>query len=629
MSHRTKTILAAVGLVAFGAAAYFNSLRGPFVFDDQRTIAENAALRRLWPVGPILAGPRPVVDLTFAINYALDRFNVPGYHLFNLAIHVLAGLTLFGIVRRTLTADDGRWTMDDTARVPRSPSIVHGPSSIVAVSFAVALLWMVHPLQTEAVTYITQRMESLMGLFYLLTLYALIRAASSPRPSAWSVAAVAACALGMGCKEVMVTAPVALLLYDRTFIAGSFREALRRRWGLYLALAATWLILARSILAAFGPHPASAGFAVPGLAPLVYARSELGVILHYLRLTLWPSGLCLDYGWPVARTAVQIVPGAIVVGGLLAATIWAVVRRSAWGFLGAWFFLALAASSSFMPIQDLACERRMYLALAAPATAAVVAAYLIGERLLRALDGPKSARKAVGWGVAVVLLSCATAGLTCRTLRRNRDYRTAVSIWQNAVDQRQENARAWNYLGAAWVEEGHPEKALECFAQAMDRRRNYADAYNNRAVAEGRMGRWDQALRDSDEAVRLKPDYAPNYYNRGKALAALNRRAEAIADYTEAIKLNLRYAEAWHSRGNAYGRINHLDDAVRDLSKAIELQPDYAEAYGDRAVARFYLKDYDEALADVKAAQRLGGQPNAEFIKALTQAAQQRNATRP
>jgi tetratricopeptide (TPR) repeat protein len=433
----------------------------------------------------------------------------------------------------------------------------------------------------------------------------------------------------MGCKEVMVTAPAALLLYDRTFIAGSFGGALRRRWGLYLALAATWLILARSILAAFSPHPASGGFAVPGLTPLVYAQSELGVILHYLRLAFWPSRLCLDYGWPIARTAARIAPGAIAVGGLLAATVWAIARRSAWGFAGAWFFLALAPTSSFLPIQDPAFEHRMYLALAAPVTVAVVAAYLILARLLRDPSGAKGARKSLGWALAILLPLCAAAGLGCLTFLRNADYRTAISIWQDAVNKRPENPRAWNFLGAAWVEEGFPAKAVACCDKAIEKNPNYADAYNNRAVAQGRMGRWNLALRDSDEAIRLKPDCAPYYYNRGKALAALNRRAEAVQDYTEAITLNPGYSEAWHSLGNAYGRMGRLDDAVRDFSKAIELQPDYAEAYNDRAVARYFMKDYDKALADVKAAQKLGGQPAPGFLEALTQAAQQRKKTEP
>jgi tetratricopeptide (TPR) repeat protein len=614
MSHRTMTRLAALALVLLGAAAYLNSFRGAFVFDDVE-ITSSHAIRHLWPIGPVLAGPRPIVDLTFAINYAIGGLNVTGYHAVNLAIHLLAGLALFGIIRRTLTLPSfcGRFS----------------EKAATALAFCAALLWVVHPLQTQAVTYIIQRGESLAGLLYLITLYCVIRVPASPKPTLWQTASVAACALGMGCKQVMVTAPLAMLLYDRTFIAGSFREVFRRRWGLYLALAATWLILGRSVLAAFSSHPASAGFAVPGLTPLAYAWSELGVILHYLRLAFWPSGLCLDYGWPIARTAAKIVPGAIVVGGLLAATVWAVVRPSAnrapdsahsWGFAGAWFFLALAPTSSFLPIQDLAFEHRMYLPLAAPATAAVVAAYIIGQRLLR---------KPVARALAIALLSCATAALICLTVLRNADYHSAVSIWQDAATKRPDNPRAWNFLGAAWVEAGRPEKALDCCNAAIAKNPNYADAYNNRAVAHGRLGEWNLALPDSDVAIRLKPDFAPNYYNRGKALAALTFYGDAAGAYTKAIERDPFYAEAWHSRGNAYGRMGRLTDAVRDFTRAIEMQPDYATAYNDRAVAWFYLKRFDKARADVRAAEQHGCSPDSAFLKALTNAVDPQKKTEP
>ncbi len=127
----------------------------------------------------------------------------------------------------------------------------------------------------------------------------------------------------MASKEVMVSAPLIVLLYDRIFFTGSFGETLRRRWGLYLALAATWLVLGRSLGEAVGAHAVSAGFNLPQATPLEYARSEFGVILHYLRLAFLPVGLCLDYDWPIAKGIRDIVPGAVVVGGLLAATVWA------------------------------------------------------------------------------------------------------------------------------------------------------------------------------------------------------------------------------------------------------------------------------------------------------------------
>jgi tetratricopeptide (TPR) repeat protein len=576
MTRRTTTLLAVPALLLLGAAAYVNSFRDAFVFDDQVAIEENPAIRRLWPLGPILRGPRPVVDLTFAANYALGGLHVPGYHLVNLAVHLLAALTLFGILRRTLTLPALAGRFDE--------------NTAAWLGFCAALIWMLHPLQTEAVTYLAQRAESLMGLFYLLTLYSLIRAASSPRPAAWSVAAVAACALGMGCKQVMVTAPIALLLYDRCFIADSFGGALRRRGGLYLALAATWLILIPSSAAeAFGPHATSAGFRLREVTPFQYARSQPGVILHYLALALWPARLCLDYGWPVANSLEQIAPGATLIGGLLAATVWALVRRPRWGFVGAWLFLLLAPSSSIMPIKDLAFEHRMYLPLAAPAVAAVLALRFAAERLFR----PRLAL-----GITALATLCAAAGLGAMTLQRNAQYRSDVLIWEDAAAKRPRNPRAWSNLAEAYILASRYEQAIRCCDKALALDPNFYAAYYNRGFASAEIGRLPEAMSDYDKAIALRPDFAPAYNNRGIACARAGRLNEALRDYDEALRLRPDDAEAYTNRGNLYTQLGRPADAIREYDKAAALRPDFAEAYYNRAIADGRLGRWDEAILD-------------------------------
>ena len=300
---------------------------------------------------------RPVVNLTLAINYAIGGLDVRGFHAGNLLIHLLTALVLFGIVRRTLLAPSLREQFGGAAS---------------GLALAVALIWAVHPLLTESVTYLTQRTELLMGLFFLLTLYGAIRGASSGHPWRWYAAAIAACALGMGAKEVMATAPIVVLLYDRCFLSGSFREAFRRRCAFYLGLAATWAILGALLIAypvgrgdrrrvrpgggravgirahAAGRHselPAAellAEFAVPGLR--LADRDERRADHPARRPSsrrCWPR--------PCGRCA-----GA---------------RRS--GFSARGSFLILAPSSSFVPIvTEVAAERRMYLPLAAVVTGA-------------------------------------------------------------------------------------------------------------------------------------------------------------------------------------------------------------------------------------------------------------------
>ena len=609
------TALAVAAILVAGAAAYSDSFSGAFIFDDA-PVMEQPAARNLSPIWPTLAGARPFVQFTLAVNHRLLGGAAWGYHAFNLAIHLLAALTLFGVVRRTLSLPALSEVEGPALNKAEGPIFAprFGRAS-TALAFCIALLWMLHPLQTESVTYITQRMESLMGLFYLLTLYGFIRAVSrrdtrapgtttaypalvlAPhgglaswvtwRQGSWYAVAVLACGLGMGSKEVMVTAPLVVLLYDRTFIAGSFREALRRRWGFYLALAGTWLIVSRQIMEAFAPGAKSAGFGFAGVTLLQYARSEPGVILHYLALTFWPGGLCLDYGWPVARKAWDILPGAVVVAALLAVTVWALARKRPWGFLGAAFFLILAPSSSIMPIADLAVEHRMYLPLAAVVAAAVLAAYVITPERLRR-------------GAAIALMLALAAALGCRTFARNRDYRSGLSIWQDAREKRPRNARAWYYLGQVYSSMGRPDLALEFCSQAIKIRPHWAAAYDNRGSVYVQMGRYDQAIRDYNEAIHYDP-YTPSaWYNRGKARAAAGRLAEAIQDYDEALRLEPNFADVYYNRGNAYTRIAppEYDQAIKDYDSAIRLNPDYTLAYHNRGIAWACKSRYDLAIRD-------------------------------
>ena len=275
------TVLAlGCALFAVTIAAYCRTFGVPFIFDDLPSIVDNPSIRHLrtafLPPGDSTVGGRPVLNASLAVNYAVSGLAVWSYHALNVAIHALAGLVLFGIVRRTLAA-----RMDGSATL---------------VGFCAALVWALHPLLTESVTYVIQRGESLMGLFLLLTLYCLIRGAASAGRAAkyWYGLSVATCLLGMGTKEVMVSAPLVALLYDRTFLSGSYREAWRRRRWVYAGLAATWLILPFLVISTHGRN-GSAGYG-QGVTPVAYALTQFPAIVHYLRLSFWPFPLIFDYG---------------------------------------------------------------------------------------------------------------------------------------------------------------------------------------------------------------------------------------------------------------------------------------------------------------------------------------------
>ena len=217
MPQKSRASFVAVAvIVAAIAGVYWNSLSAPFLFDDTLAIEQNNSIRQLWPLSHVFSPPsdgsgvtgRPIVNLSLALNYAWSGLNVTSYHVVNLVIHALAAAALFGLVRRSLLrpALRGRFTAD----------------AAWWIATAVALLWALHPLQTETVTCVVQRTEALVALFYLLTLYLFVRGVEASEPRAWHAAALVACMLGMASKEVMASAPLVVLLFDRTFFAGSF-----------------------------------------------------------------------------------------------------------------------------------------------------------------------------------------------------------------------------------------------------------------------------------------------------------------------------------------------------------------------------------------------------------------------
>ncbi len=503
---RQHPLLPAALLLGAGTAAYLNSFSAPFLFDDYYHIVENPRIRDLLHPFVVLAGTtRPLVALTLAANYALGGLEVWGYHLFNLAVHLLAAITLFGVVRRTLL----------TKRLEKRAG-----GQATELALLASLLWTVHPLQTESVTYIVQRGESLMGLFYLLTLYCLIRGRHG-----W---AVLCCALGMLSKPVMVTAPVVFLVYDRVFLSASWKELFRRRGRLYAGLAATGLILPPVLACGAQEYRGLVGMGLQKISPLAYLATEPGVILHYLRLSFWPHPLVLDYQWPVVAHFKEALFPAAAVLGLLALTGWALRRRPEIGFLGVWFFGILAPTSSFLPIVDPAFEHRMYLPLAA-----VVLAFLAG---LRALAG----RRPLSWAVPLALIPL----LTLAAVRRNEVYSDPVVFWQEEISGRPGNARAYVNLGAALQAAGRSAEAGDAFRAALALHPDLSDAHNNLAYLLLLQGKPEEAYPHYREALRLSPSYAMAHKGMAMTLQKMGRLEEAEAEYAEALRLNPVFEDA-------------------------------------------------------------------------------------
>jgi tetratricopeptide (TPR) repeat protein len=429
---------------------------------------------------------------------------------------------------------------------------------------------------------VIQRGESLASLLYLAALYAAIRAAEGPRAGLWTALSIAASALAMGTKEVAVTIPLLVALYDRTFLYGSFREMLRRRGALYAGLAATMVI--PFVLVARVPGGEATGFVqgVASLSPGRYALTQCAIVVHYLRLALVPWPLVIDYRWPPAVSFGEVAPQAILLALLLAATLAALRRWSPIGFLGAAFFAILAPTSSFLPIADLAFEHRMYLPLAAVVLLAVLAV----DRLL--------GRRAPDWARAAAVGAVAIA-LGLATVRRNEDYRSALSIWTDTAEKRPANARAQFNLGVALEQAGRADEALARYAEAVRLAPDYPDARVNLGLALVRQKRVEEGIVHYRRAVELQPDHAVAWFDLGMALAEVGRNPEALSAFDKAIALRPAYADAHNQRGTVFFATGRIEEARAEFEAAVAARPDFAEAQYNLGLALYRLGRKEEA----------------------------------
>lgn len=542
------------------AAAYYNSLRVPFLLDDEISILDNESLRHLgsalWPRNEVFTAGRPLLNLSFALNRAISGTSVASYHVTNLIIHAAAAILLFALVRRTLSFP--QWQMEMSARA-------------TPIALGAALVWALHPLQTVAVTYVSQRAESLMGLCYLLTLYAFVRSADSPALR-WRVVAITSCFAGMLVKEVMVTAPVMVFLFDRAFLAPSFQDVWRRRGKLHLALAASWLVLAVLVL---GSKLQARGI---GYAFVYswnqYLRIECTAVLHYLHLAVWPFPLIFDYGSEVAvPTATVLILSFAGLGAIATGLVVAWRRQPALTFLGCWFFLILAPTSSIVPVAGQPIgENRVYLSLAAVAVLFAV----VCDRV--------AAHRGRVW-----LFAAATA-LGCLTVARNRDFRTDLTVWTDTVAKRPESSRAHFQHGTALLRHGRTQDGIVALEKALALSPAYADAHVNLAAAYFSQHRLDDAIRHFTVALQLKPDNPAAQSNLGSTLFQAGRKAEAAEHFRESLRLRPTYADARVNLGIVLAHLGKIDEAIAEFQETLRLEPENKAAREQLAALRAALQ---------------------------------------
>jgi protein O-mannosyl-transferase len=582
-------------LVIAALVVYARTFGVPFVFDDVHAIVQNLRIREL--SSALLAGERPLVDVTLALNYAAGGLHVGGYHVVNLLLHLVCAWLLFDLARRTF----------------RLTHVLAGREDDAAL-FA-ALVFVVHPLQTESVTYVISRSELLMAVCYLTTLDLVARAEMQPesRPSLWA-AAILACAIGMTAKPIMATAPLAVWWLARCVLEPPARAGLSfgpappphstapRRVPLFFGLASTWMVLV--VLLAKRRHP-GAGFDID-LEPLDYLRTQLGVTWHYFRLLVWPRGQTLDYDWPLAvrwtePTVVMPAIGWILVMGLL---LWLARRgRRAAAFWLGFAVLALLPSSSLVPIADLAFEHRMYLTVGGFAVLTAVA-----------LGGLAAAAPRLATAVAVVIVVSLAAVATAR----NELWRDPVALWTDALAKAPAKQRVYRNLAEAYQRRGDQNgmrRIALAEADALERlhhgRPHDARILTALGNALARLGRIDEALAAVSEALRLDPRDPVSRAAQGGLLMQLARPEEAIPQLEMAEAL-IEGRTGWSdldtmrivqvNLGWAYAAVGRNQDALRVLREAAA--DDNVSALNNLGSVLGRVGEWDEAKRVLERAQQ-------------------------
>jgi tetratricopeptide (TPR) repeat protein len=580
-SQRTLTVAVLAGLLLLTVAVYARGMNGSLQFDDLHTVQFSHSIRHLanfFTASSILDaihGKRVLTDLTFAIDYWAAGPAPLSFHLTNLAIHLATTLLVFFFTRQILT--------------------LSGAGSRDLLAVAVTAVFALHPLQTQAVIYISQRAESLASAFYLGSLLLLLRAERRGRCAAGAgfyLASFALFALGLSAKVIVATLPVAYLLMGLLpGPRGSLLRPLKQ-----LALAAPFLAYALSttVLTVAGLKGEDAGFLIPFMPPGRYFLTQWHVLVTYLRLLFWPTGQNVDWDFPVARglgDPVVLGSGFVLVVMLAGAGILYLRCRSRADSVGAkgrlaafgviWFFLLLAPTSSVVPLADVLMEHRTYLASWGVFLAAAIAADSLVERL------PRLGRPVF----LVAVVACLCAALATATYLRVGLWQSKLALWSDCVAKSPYKARA--HLGRAngYREAGDLQRAVEEFQTALnlatrDPRWIRLEIRGKLASSLLLLGRTDEAAAEMQAGLAEQPTDATLL----GLLAMAHLRRHELPAAEAAAEASVRAARVPAASLQILGMVRSVkgdrEGATAALEQAVRLDPD--EPQGRLLLSRAY-----------------------------------------
>lgn len=513
---------------------------------------------------------RPVAYASLHLNHLLDDFNPRWFRVLNIVFHAANSLLIYALLRLLLR------------RSPESGSLPHGTSVFIPV--VAALLFAVHPLATESVTYIIQRFTSLSTLFYLLTLwlyFTSLHTASRTHRRLLLTSAVLLLVLGMLTKECVFTAPLMAVVIDRLVNGTRLVSALRRALPLLLCLPIIpGLVILTSMARHEGQFSLLSAFNIVNRIDLPvdhwhYIVTQITVVAAYLQLIFWPAGLNIDPEWPLHRSLLEtpVLLALAVLAALISGAWWMWRRhrddaRSRLAFAGTlWFFITMSVSSGLVPLPDLMAEHRSYL----PSIGIFAMVACLLDRLRNWNWQP-----AISLRLAPTLAALCIGALAWTTCARNEVWRTRISLWEDTVAKSPGKFRTWSNLGSAYSNLGREDEAVKCFQQSLQIEPRFGYARFNLSNSLLRLNRPKESLEvvtkmiEIDKSAATKPDVV---YTAALGLSGVGRYDEAITVFKRILEVMPDHVSSHKALGMVYRKTNNPRLALEHYREAAKLQP--------------------------------------------------------
>lgn len=563
---------------------YSNTLNAPFVLDDLRHINRNPQIRltsldfeKIYDAA--LRSPhsnRLVANVSFALNYYLGVYDPTGYHIFNIIVHFMNGVLVYFLALSTFRLFFSVRIKHANQPLPSPTSQSLNPS-IRRISLFAAIIFMTHPVQSQSVTYIVQRMNSLAAMFYLLSLllyiHGRLKQKGSARVALW-VTSLLSWAFALGSKEIAATLPLVIFLYEWYFFQSLSTSWLKRNvWYLLLPL----VIFALIAFMYLGSHPfdrISAVYEYRDFTMLERVLTQFRVVIFYISLLFCPhpSRLNLLHHFTVSNSLfdpVTTLMSFLLVASLMGLAVYFAKRNPLVSFCILWFFVHLVVESSVVGL-ELVFEHRLYLPMFG---FAIVAAYLLFHLL---------SEKRL-WALVISLLIILS--LVTATYARNRIWQDDMTLWSDVLSKNPKSPRGHLNLGAVLVRLGRLDEGIAHYRQALNIERYYVRAHNNLGIALRDQGKLDEAIAHYYTALKINPEKADIYNNLALALKDKGNLDEAISHYRKALERNPSSGEVHNNLGIALRERGDLDEAITHYEKALRLDPLLSDAHFNLASA--------------------------------------------